>query len=120
LNRELRRRGLHIAYVPFYLPTSHPRYSAPDEEVYREIVGMLPLVNPEFDESWVKEHFVFHAPYAQAVCTTGFAELIPEHRSPIRGLYVSDSAQFYPEDRTLSKAIEEGRRAARFAIEDRA
>jgi protoporphyrinogen oxidase len=119
LNVELRRRGLHIAYVPFYLPTNHPRYRASDAEIRREVLDLLPLVNPAFSESWVKETELSRAHYAQAVCTTGFASLIPDHRSPIRNLYVTDSAQFYPEDRTLSQAIEQGRRAARCAIEDR-
>ena len=79
---------------------------------------MLKLVNPAFDESWIKERFITRAPYAQAVCSTRFADLIPPHRTPLRGLYVTDSTQFYPEDRTLSAAIEQGRIAARCWRED--
>lgn len=118
LNLNLRRAGLHIAYVPFYLPTTHPRYLASDEDVYREVVSMLPLVNPAFSERWVKEWRVFRAPYAQAVCTTHFVDLVPEHKSPISGLYVTDSVQFYPEDRSISMAISVGRRAARAIAQD--
>ena len=79
---------------------------------------MLKLVNPEFSESWIEEFFVARAAYGQAVCHTDFADLRPEHRTPIRGLYVTDSTQFYPEDRTLSAAIEQGRKAAALCLED--
>jgi protoporphyrinogen oxidase len=112
LNLELRRAGVHIAYVPFYLPTTHPRFTASDEEIYREVVDVLPRINPRFSPSWIKEWHVFRAKHAQAVCSTHFVDLIPDHRGPFAGLYVTDSAQFYPEDRTISMAIAQGRKAA--------
>ena len=118
LNQNLRAAGLNLLYVPYYLPTTEPRYGFSDNEVFKEYVPMLRLVNPQFDESWIDEFFVARAPYAQAVCTTNFAAMRPEHRSPIKGLYVTDSTQFYPEDRTLSAAIEQGRKAAAFCVED--
>jgi protoporphyrinogen oxidase len=107
-----------LIYVPYYLPTTEPRYSYSDNQLYAEYCAMLQLVNPAFDESWIKQWFITRAPYAQAVCSTRFAELIPPHRTPLRGLYVTDSTQFYPEDRTLSAAIEQGRIAARCWRED--
>jgi protoporphyrinogen oxidase len=118
LNRNLQQAGLNLIYVPFYLPTDEPRYRADDDTLFAEYLSMLKLLNPAFDESWVKERYVFRTPHAQAVCTTGFADLIPEIRSPIPGVYVTDSTQFYPEDRTISAAIRQGRRAAKLALED--
>lgn len=118
LNRNLREAGLNVLYVPYYVATSEPRYGNTDTELFDEIVPMLKVVNPEFDESWIEEFSVARAAYAQAVCHTHFADLRPDHRTPIRGLYVTDSTQFYPEDRTLSAAIEQGRKAAAFCLED--
>jgi protoporphyrinogen oxidase len=112
LNPRLRQAGLNTIHVPFYLPTSHPRYGAPDEDVYREVVELLPRINPRFSPSWVKEWHVSRAAHAQAICATHFVDLIPDHRAPLSGLYVTDSAQFYPEDRTISMAIAQGRKAA--------
>jgi len=43
---------------------------------------------------------------------------MPSHRTPIRGLYVTDSTQFYPEDRTISQAIRQGRIAAAMIMAD--
>ena len=118
LNQNLRTAGLNILYVPFYLPTTEPRYNATPDELYTEYIPMLKQVNPAFDETWIKEWHVFRTPFAQAVCTTHFLDQMPDHRSPIRGLYVTDSTQFYPEDRTLSAAIQQGRTAAHHILED--
>lgn len=112
LNQNLQRAGLNLVYIPFYLPTNDSRYQAKDEALLAEYMAMLPLLNPQFQADWVKEWYIFRAPYAQAVCLTNFAELKPDHRTPIRGLYVTDSTQFYPEDRTISAAIEQGRKVA--------
>jgi protoporphyrinogen oxidase len=118
LNQNLRNAGLNLLYVPYYLATSEPRYRFSDQQLYDEYVPMLKLVNPRFDESWIEDFFVSRAAHAQAVCTTHFAHLRPDHRTPVRGLYVTDSTQFYPEDRTLSAAIEQGQKAAALCLED--
>ena len=118
LNKNLKRHGLNVLYVPFYLPTSEPRYHAKDADLFDEYTAMLKLLNPEFSRDWVKEYHVFRTPYAQPIFTTNFVELMPGHRTPIRGLYVTDSTQFYPEDRTISAAIEQGRKAAGMVLED--
>jgi hypothetical protein len=75
-------------------------------------------MNPDFSESWVKEYHVFRTPHAQPVFTINFVDLVPGHRTPIRGLYVTDSTQFYPEDRTISQAIRQGRTAAALVVAD--
>ncbi len=118
LNENLRAAGLNLLYVPFYIPTDDPRYTAPDEDLFEEYAGMLQLVQPAFRRDWVKEWHVFRTTNAQALFVTDFARLVPEHRSSLRNLYVTDSTQFYPEDRTLSAAIEQGRIAARMIAEE--
>jgi protoporphyrinogen oxidase len=118
LNDAWRRAGLHVLYVPFYLPTTEARYNASGEALLAEYIPMLQRMIPEFDATWIKEWRVFRAPYAQAVCTAPFLPSVPEIRTPIRGLYVTDSTQFYPEDRTLNAAVRQGRRAAQLRLAD--
>jgi protoporphyrinogen oxidase len=118
LNQNLRRVGLNVLYVPFYLPTTEPRYRAAESELFAEYAGMLKLINFRFSESWVKEYHVFRAPHAQPIFSTNFVQLMPAHRTPVRGLYVTDSTQFYPEDRTISQAIRQGRRVAAMIVAD--
>lgn len=116
LNREHRRAGLNLIYIPFYVPITDPHYTKSDAELFAECAGMLGLVNPDFGPDWVREWRVFRAPHAQAVCLTHFADLVPAQKSPLPGLYVSDSSQFYPEDRSLTAAIRHGRLAARLIL----
>jgi protoporphyrinogen oxidase len=118
LRGDLRAAGLNLVYVPYYLATTEPRYTAPDAALYAEYVAALKLLNPAFDETWIKEWQIFRNPYAQAMCVTRFADLVPPLRASTRGLYVTDSTQFYPEDRTLSAAVQQGRRAAQAVLED--
>jgi protoporphyrinogen oxidase len=102
--------GRAVAYIPHYLPSSHPRFGFDDESLRAESVAGLQLVVPGFEESWIDRFFVSRATHAQAICTVGFADSVPDHATPVRGLFVTDSAQFYPEDRTISAAIRLGRK----------
>lgn len=118
LNENLEKAGLNLIYIPYYLPTDEPRFHFDDQQLFKEYTEMLEIINPNFDNSWINDWYIFRARYAQAICTTGFADLIPEIRTPLPGLYITDSTQFYPEDRTISAAIRQGRQAAKEILED--
>ncbi len=113
LNARLREAGLKVIYIPHYLPADEPLYGYDEDRLVREHLPMLRLINPSFTPEWIRDVRVFRHPFAQPVFATRFCELMPAHRSPLEGLYVSDSSQFYPEDRTLSAAIKQGRAIAR-------
>jgi protoporphyrinogen oxidase len=115
LNRHVREAlgGRSIVYIPYYLRTNSPRYEYSDEVLRAEFIDGLKLVNPRFHPSWVEDFHVYRERHAQAICTVGFANIIPDHRAPYAGLYLTDSTQYYPEDRTISAAIRLGRRVAK-------
>lgn len=118
LNRHLDAGGSAIVYLPQYLATTSPRFALDDRELLGEYLACLRLLNPSFDPGWVEEARVFRTTHAQAICPVGFAERVPGHRAPVAGLYLTDSTQFYPEDRTLSAAVRLGRRVASMVLED--
>jgi len=118
LNRHLDLGGGSIVYVPFYLDPAHERFGFDDETLLAEYETCLRCVNPAFERSWIRQAVISRALHAQAICTVGFAAKVPDHRAPIRGLYLTDSTQFYPEDRTLSAAIRLGRRVATMICQD--
>lgn len=90
----------HIVYVPYYVATTHPRYSASDDEIIRESWEALRLLNPKLtDDDRVASH-VARTPYAQAICPTGFLKMLPDPKAPLHGLRLLDSTFLYPEDRT--------------------
>ncbi len=118
LNHHIDLGGGSIVYVPFYLDPAHERFGYDEATLLAEYETCLRCVNPAFDPSWIQQVVISRALHTQAVCTVGFADLVPDHRSPVRGLYLTDSTQFYPEDRTLSAAIRLGRRVAAMIAED--
>jgi protoporphyrinogen oxidase len=120
LNRWLRDRlgGRAIAYIPAYIRTSDPMYSMPDAELIALYKQALRLINPEFRDDWIERCVIGREAWAQAICTVGFKDIVPGHRTPIPNLYITDSAQYYPEDRTISAAIRLGRQVAVAIVED--
>jgi protoporphyrinogen oxidase len=116
LNPELGRGG-PLAYCPNYLPLDHPRFSYTDEQLFEEFAAALPLLRPGLDAGAVRDFRVFRSRYAQAVCPTGFRHLVPGHRTDLAGLFMTDSTQLYPEDRTVSGTIVQAREASRLALE---
>lgn len=113
LNEHWKKSGLNLLYIPYYLRTDEPRFHYSDERLFQEYIQSLKTIRPDFSEDWIKEWHIFRSSYAQAICVTNFADLRPEPVTPVKGLYISDSTQFYPEDRTLSAAIRQGRLAAK-------
>jgi len=104
--------GSSILYVPFYLPRDHERFAYPDERLLDDCLRSLALINPRFRPDWVMDWAVSRDPYAQVVCTTGFAARVPSHETPVENLFLIDSTQLYPADRTISGTIDLARNVA--------
>lgn len=102
LNPRADAQHPHLLYVPFYLPPGHPRFAQRDQDLFQECLAGLQVVRPELTPEWVLGYRVFRDRFAQAICTTNFAQRIPPVRSRIRGLLLTDSTQLYPSDRTIS------------------
>ena len=109
--------GDRILYVPQYLPEDDPRYAQSDEEVLARYCDALALINPAFDRSWVKFSAVFRDRFAQPICRTDYLTTTPAIQTPIPNLFLTDSCQLHPHDRTISGAFELGTEAARLALE---
>ena len=118
LNPDAAPGGAHVLYVPFYLPREHPRFALAPEALYRETLDGLRRINPRFDERWVKAWAVSTDPYAQVVCPVGFADRVPPHRTPVSGLYLIESSQLYPSDRTIAGTLDLAREAAALVAAD--
>jgi len=106
LNPEATPDGSSILYVPFYLPRDHERFAYPDERLVDDCVRALALINPRFRPDWVIDAAVSRDPYAQVICTTGFAARVPAQETPVESLFLIDSTQLYPADRTISGTID--------------
>jgi protoporphyrinogen oxidase len=107
--------GDRILYVPQYLPADDPRYAQSDADVLRTYTDALALINPAFDRGWVRFSAVFRDRYAQPICLTDYRTTTPTIRTPVPNLFLTDSCQLHPHDRTISGSFSLGLEAARMA-----
>jgi protoporphyrinogen oxidase len=108
--------GDRILYVPQYLSADDPRYAQSDEEVLRRYTDALALIHPAFDRSWVRFSAVFRDRFAQPICLTDYRTTTPSIQTPIPNLFLTDSCQLHPHDRTISGSFGLGLEAARRAL----
>lgn len=106
LNPEMTPDGSSILYVPYYVRHDHPLFGRDDATVLADTLRGLCVLVPGFDAGWVIAGEVSRDRHAQVVCTVGFADRVPGHRTPVDGLYLIESSQLYPSDRTISGTID--------------
>jgi protoporphyrinogen oxidase len=109
--------GSHFVYVSKYVDWDHPYVRMSDEQLLDEYIPLLQLVNPDFERAWVEDLWVFRAPAAQPIIPLNYSDRLPEHRTPIPGLFLANTSQIYPEDRGTNYSVDLGNRIARLVHE---
>ena len=110
--------GNHIVYLTNYTPRDSDLYSKTGNELLEEFVPHLRELNPSFDRSWVREFFHHKVDGAQPIIGVNYGQQIPDHRTPIRNLYLANTTQIYPEDRGTNYSVRMGRQVAQMVIDD--
>jgi protoporphyrinogen oxidase len=105
--------GDSILYIPQYLPHTHTLYTISNDDLFERYCSYLKLINPRFERDWISQYWVHRDRFAQPICELGFSKHVPDIRTPIRNLYLTDSYQLHPHDRSISDSTRLGRRAAR-------
>ena len=101
-----------IVYVPYYMPTDHPKFTWPDQRLLDEAFACLRRVNPALSSADIISSHVARLRHAQPVCEPGFAAKIPPVQTPIHGLQIADTCFYYPEDRGISESVRIGEEMA--------
>jgi protoporphyrinogen oxidase len=108
----------HFVYAGKYVDWDHPYVTMSDEELLDEYEPKLRLINPNFSRDWVERFWVFRARAAQPIITLNASQRIPDHHTPVEGLYLANTSQIYPEDRGTNYSVDLGNRIARIVEED--
>jgi protoporphyrinogen oxidase len=110
--------GRHVVYMPNYVTRGSSSGKMTEDERTALYLPHLKRINHEFDESWVDGRWLFQAADAQPVFTLGGSARLAGHRTPVRGLYLANMAQIYPQDRSQNYSILLGERIAEMISED--
>lgn len=94
-----------IVYVPYYMPHGQEKWGWSDEAFIEDSFAALKLINPELtDDDRIASH-VGRLKYAQPVFEPRFDEIVPPAKTPVEGLWIADTAYYYPEDRGVSESV---------------
>jgi protoporphyrinogen oxidase len=110
--------GEHLVYLSNYLTPGHPYLDKSPEELDELYLPHLAKFNQRFERSWVKQRWVFKGPNAQPVIRRHYRDDLPDHRTPVHGLYLANMQQIYPEDRGQNYSIRMGEVVAGMAVAD--
>lgn len=95
----------HVVYVPQYCAVDDVTFAEPEETRLARILDDFPKISRGFSDDWVLDARVTKDCFAQHVCTPGMLGRIPPPRTSIKGLFMTEWSQFYPNDRSVNNSI---------------
>ena len=110
--------GKHILYISNYPSRDNELYQMSGGELMDLFVPHLQKINPDFERSWVIEYHHHRVDGAQPIVGINYRAGIPDHRTPLKGLYLANTTQIYPEDRGTNYSVRMGRQVARMVVDD--
>lgn len=104
--------GTYIAYLSRYFVHDEPFASTKPDEAVQGWLDALAGRLRGFTRDSVTGVHSFRAEYAAPLVTLGYRAKVPPIASHIDGLYLSTTAQIYPQDRGMSEGVRMGIAAA--------
>ncbi len=104
--------GKNVYYLGAYLPPDGKIYNLPDAELTKLWFSYLPKLFPNFDAVQVVEKHIFRFNAAQHIVDTDYEAKIPDFKTPLPGVFLSNFSQIFPEDRGTNFAVRDGERIA--------
>ena len=110
--------GSHIVYFSNYPSTQNPLYQMSGEALLEHFLPHLQSINPDFDPSWIEEYHHHRVDAAQPIIGINYSLRIPDPRTPIKGLYLANTTQIYPEDRGTNYSVRLGKQVVDMLLGD--
>ena len=110
--------GRHIVYISNYPDRQSELYRMEPEALLERFIPHLRKLNPDFERSWVHAYHHHRVDGAQPIIGKNYSQRIPPHHTPIRGLYLANTTQIFPEDRGTNYSIRMGRQVAHMVMDD--
>jgi protoporphyrinogen oxidase len=81
------------------------------------IAESLRAINPAFSREWILDAWEFRASGAQPIVTANYSDTFPPFETDVPGVFLANSEQVYPHDRSQNYAIEIASRAYDASLE---
>ena len=104
--------GKQVYYIGAYLSPEGKIFNLSDDELAKLWFDYLKKMFPAFDSAQVYERHTFRFRAAQHIVDTDYAAKIPDFKTPLPGVWLSNFSQIFPEDRGTNFAVREGERIA--------
>jgi protoporphyrinogen oxidase len=97
--------GSHIVYLSRYFAQNDHIASASKDEIVSQMLEPMKRINLQFNQSWIKNVYVFRTNMAATVCGLRFSGIVPNCKTPIKNLYIVNMSHIYPDERSCNNAI---------------
>jgi protoporphyrinogen oxidase len=111
-------QGKHLIYVSNYIERDDARFSMKADDLFEMYLPHLKKINPAFTRDWIEKKIVLRAEAGQPVITCNYSQRLPDHRTPLQGLYLANTLQIYPEDRGTNYSVRLGQSISKLVGED--
>lgn len=96
----------HIVYLSRYITSQQQDiWNTPDHILLETTCRYLKRIFKDFDESWIFDYKIFRDKYTQPVFKKNYSHVIPSFSTPIDGLYLLNTSQFYPLSRCMNTSF---------------
>ena len=95
----------HLVYLSRYSFSEDPIFSRADTIIYKEFINYLMRIFPRFSEHDIEKYWVFKDRFSQPVFVRNYSKIMPPASTPIKDLYMLNTAQIYPQSRSVNSSI---------------
>ncbi len=101
--------GKTLLYFSKYLSVNDPFLRESDENIVKNYINHLKNIYPAFNEDSIESYVVSRDRYAQPIWPMQYSKIKPDYKTPIEGLYLSNTSQIYPNDRGMNFSVKLGK-----------
>jgi len=98
-----------VLYFSKYMNPDNKYMKMKDDEIIEDYTKYLKKVHKNFDDKTIEKYYIFRDRYAQPIWPLRYSSIKPAFKTPISGLYLSNTSQIYPNDRGINFSVKLGK-----------
>jgi protoporphyrinogen oxidase len=102
--------NLHPIYLVAYTSNKSRLFKQKNKEIFQKWIPHLKKINKNFKTQWIKDYQVIKEPLTQPVFKIESYQYVPELQTSIKNLYLANTSQTYPWDRSVNYAVVLGKK----------